>query len=278
MAARDLTPAAAWPPIDWDQPWLAPWRGVGQPVWECWRRRGPAPGALAEALNASGLAPVRFVPQSALPDGVAYESFVHDSGCVPTRDLLHDFFNALCWLRFPRAKAALNRLQATAIRDQGGVQPVRGPLRDALTLFDENALLLQAPESVWAPLQARQWADVFVQQRAAWAVSCPLTWGHALTEKLLSPYKSITAHVWLVPVPAHLPADAAQGPHPWDAWMAPLLTAEQLVHKPFTPLPVLGIPGWCSDNHDPAFYADTTVFRPGLKSVRQPPSDRVQSR
>jgi hypothetical protein len=35
-----------------------------------------------------------------------------------------------------------------------------------------------------------------------------------------------------------------------------------LREKPFTPLPVLGIPGWCQENEDVSFYDDPRVFRP----------------
>jgi hypothetical protein len=44
--------------------------------------------------------------------------------------------------------------------------------------------------------------------------------------------------------------------------MAADLTAEKLAGKPFAHLPVLGVPGWCAANEDPAFYLDTSVFRP----------------
>ena len=48
----------------------------------------------------------------------------------------------------------------------------------------------------------------------------------------------------------------------WDAWLAASLSADALRQKPFTPLPVLGVPGWWQDNQDPAFYGDAGVFRP----------------
>ena len=45
--------------------------------------------------------PVRFVPHESRPRGEAYEAFIARTGCVPTRDNLHDLFNALVWLTFP---------------------------------------------------------------------------------------------------------------------------------------------------------------------------------
>ena len=83
-----------------------------------------------------------------MPRGTAYEQFIFEAGQVPTRENLHDFFNALCWMRFPRTKKRLNELQAAEIA-AAGIQAVRGPVRDACTVFDENAALLHAPEDVY---------------------------------------------------------------------------------------------------------------------------------
>lgn len=240
---------------------MRPWRCLGVPVADATAQPDGELLNVAAELNAAHPAPVRFVPQADLPEGVAYESHIYATRCVPTRDNLHDFFNALCWMRFPHTKQALNRLQAAAIEAAGGVQATRGPLRDALTLFDENVLLLQAPDPLWHALQARDWLRLFVTLRPLWAQATAVTFGHALTEKLVAPYKSITAHVLCLPMPAHLPTDPGHGAHPWDGWLAAQLTPEWLATKPYTPLPVLGIPGWWPANDDPAFYADATVFR-----------------
>ena len=244
--------------IDWLAPWLAPCRTLGEPLAQqvvtghCGRA----------ALNVVGAAPVRFVPQADLPPGMAYEQFIHNTGCVPTRDGLHDFFNGLCWMRFPRTKRLLNRLQADEIQ-AAGVGPVRGPVRDALTLFDENAALLQAPDALWDALLARDWQRLFVDLRPLWAQARLDLFGHALLEKLVAPYKSITTHVYRAPVPIEL-GDGTAG---WDAWLAGRLSAAELGTKPFTPLPVLGMPGWWPANEDPAFYDDAAVFRPARVSA-----------
>ncbi|TDQ45137.1 DUF3025 family protein [Tepidicella xavieri] len=265
MAAAGLTVWQA-PAIDWAAAWMTPWRAWGQALWrqvQAAQSRASAPTAVvATVLQAAGWAPVRFVPQAELPAGVAYESHIFATGSVPTRDNLHDFFNALVWMRFPQTKRALNRLQAQAIEAAGGVGATRGPLRDALTLFDENVLLLQAPEPLWQALRARAWKPLFGALRPLWAQAQVVTFGHALTEKLVQPYKSITAHVLCLPLPRDLPPDPGTGPHPWDAWLAPRLRADWLAAKPYTPLPVMGIPGWCPANEDAAYYDDTEVFRP----------------
>ena len=251
---RGLLPSVA--DIDWSAPWLADWRAVGEPLAQ--RIAGGMPQA--EALNMQNGAPVRFVPQTELPAGQAYEEFIFTHRCVPTREGLHDFFNALCWMHFPLTKLRLNVLQGQAIA-QAGVGAVRGPLRDAATVFDENAALLQAPDALWLALAERHWHEAFVALRPLWQDARWLTFGHAALEKLVQPYKSITVHVWRVPQGlADLPAI--------DAWLAHDLLAGKLASKPFCPMPVLGVPGWWPANQEPSFYADDGVFRP----ARHPPS------
>lgn len=243
-ALQTLRSIAADPP-----PWWRPWQAVAARV----AVHAGAP-SVAEALNrALAAQPVdlaagalRFVPQAALPPGEAYEAYIHRTACVPTRDNLHDLFNGLMWLARPALKRRLNELQAAEIA-RAGIGAVRGPLRDALTLFDENAALLQAPPPLVQALRGRQWHELFVTLRPLWARARLELFGHALLEKLVCPYKSITAHVYLVPPGA---SD--------DLGLAPA----SLVPKPFLPLPVLGVPGWWPANEAPDFYADAEVFRP----------------
>lgn len=208
----------------------------------------------AQALNSAvPSAPVQFVPQSALPAGEAYEAFIYRTGQVPTRDGLHDFFNGLCWLHFPLTKRRLNQLQAAQIAESG-IQPVRGPARDGLTVFDENAAFFQGPDALWDALAAKDWQSLFVTLRPLWAQAHLVLFGHALLEKLVSPRKPITAHVYRAQAATNSIADL-------DAWMAADLRAEKLATKPFAHLPVLGVPGWWPANEDPSFYADASVFR-----------------
>lgn len=240
------------PELDGATPWFAPWWPWIAPAWAHWQLHGE----VAAALNAlPSRAPVEFVAQSALPAGQAYEDFIYARGQVPTRDNLHDFFNGCCWHRFPQTKLRLNQLQGEEIQ-RIGVHATRGPVRDALTLFDENVALLQAPDVLWQALQDRDWHQVFVTLRPQWQEVRWVVFGHALLEKLVQPYKSITAHVYRVA------PEVAAGDHALDAWLAATLTPQHLATKPYQPLPVMGIPGWCIANEDPLFYADREVFRP----------------
>jgi hypothetical protein len=259
----------SWAQVDWAQPWWSGWHTRAQTVWQRWQSGDEA---LSEVLNQlMPEAPVRFVSQAELPEGLAYEQFIFENQRVPTRENLHDLFNACCWGRFPRSKRRLNALQGEVIAREG-IQSTRGSLRDALTLFDENALLLLAPAASWEVLRQHDWSGLFVQQREAWGPAGSIravVFGHALLEKLCQPYRSITAHAYWVPVheacnpkgvglsPADFLDDACL-----DEWLSQRLNAEQLARKPFSPLPVMGIPGWCAGNHLTDFYSDVQVFRP----------------
>ena len=274
--------------IDWSRPWLAPYRAEGEFV-ERAALAGSTAAALDDAVGRGGRASTgsartgvgertglgeraeasgrtgaaqempRFVSHDALPSGEPYERFIFDTGSVPTRDNLHDFFNGLVWLRFPQAKRQLNQLQAAEIA-RYGIGATRGPLRDALTLFDENGAVLDAPPELWDALIARDWRRLFVTERHRWQEARLLVFGHALMEKLVAPRKPATAHVLVS-------SGATRSIASQDDVIAAALDAVHLATKPFVPLPVLGIPGWWSANDDPAFYDDSGVFRPhGLQN------------
>ena len=231
--------------IDWRAPWLAHYKATALEF---------SGSDVAEALNAATGSPVLFVSQSNLPDGQAYEQFIFDTQTVPTRDNLHDFFNGLCWLTFPQTKTKLNQLQAAQLA-LDGVQQTRGPVRDALTLFDENAAFLLAPQPLWDALIARDWQRLFVELRPMWKDAQLVLFGHALLEKLVNPRKPITAHVYHAQPAIYSIAEL-------DAWIAADITADKLASKPFAPLPVLGVPGWWAENEKLSFYEDILVFRP----------------
>ncbi len=249
--------------IDWQRPWLAPWRDAGRLV----QAGVDAGDGVPDTANRFGRAAVRFVSQDALPPGMAYEQFIFERGQVPTRENLHDFFNALCWMVFPQAKRRLNQIQAAEIAARGVA--VRGPVRDAITVLDENGALLHAPDALWEALATRQWQRLFGELRPLWTQAQLVVFGHAALEKLVTPYKSITVHVWRVSQPWSSVAAL-------DTWLAQDLTAARLAAKPFVPLPVLGVPGWWDANEAPGFYADPTVFRPARVRPAPPESPYLQ--
>lgn len=223
-------------------------------------------------LNHRGL-PVRFVMQSELPPGIAYETFISVTGNVPTRDNSHDFFNALVWLTFPQIKAQLNALQASAIAQAsdsgeciGTARFHRGKLRDAATIFDENAaLLVTSNENLTEALRQHRWHDAFVENRAVFERDCEVwLFGHALMEKLIAPYKAITAHAWITVTDKTFFSLPPQNRRMWIDVEVTRRIAGGLMTSDFTPLPVLGVPDWWP-GQDATFYADAAVFRPRRK-------------
>ncbi len=254
--------------IDWSRPWLEALLPCARRVLAeaDWRAALNEAAAAAALCNHRGL-PIRFVPQEDLPRSVAYESFIDATGMVPTRSNLHDFFNALIWLRFPEIKRALNRLQGAEIA-QAEAQGLhsRGRLRDAATIFDENAALVVTFDKAWVQaLRDRHWRDALLDDRDRFGNKVQVTlFGHALLEKLVSPYKAITAHAWVVPV---TPAFFSRPPESQCAWLDSIVSRQitgGFSTQEFTPLPVLGVPGWFP-GQDVGFYADETVFRPFRK-------------
>ena len=252
-SAQSLFNAAGWTAAlpAWLRPYQANIRGlieVARPESSVAQTLNAALANQAPVALTAG--PLQFVPQPDLPEGEAYEAFIARTACVPTRDNLHDLFNGLVWLKFPQLKRRLNELQAQQLAQQG-VQSTRGAVRDALTLFDENAAVLQAPEVLCQALRDRDWHALFVTHRDAWVDACLTLIGHALMEKLTQPRKAITAHVWLIPQHCDL-----------QAHLLEVLTPKLLASKPHWPLPVLGVPGWWAANEVADFYDDEQVFRP----------------
>jgi hypothetical protein len=260
--------------IDWPRPWYDAVRPAFDSL--------PPAASFIERFNANaarlGLQnhrgqPIRFVPQAALPPDAAYEEFIGATGCVPTRENLHDFFNGLVWQTFPLIKRELNALQAAQIAS-AGVGKSRGPARDAATIFDENAALLvvhdaAAGHALVEGLRAHRWHDTLYTQRAMFGAGADAqVWlfGHALMEKLVAPRKAITAHTRVLFAPAAWFGLGWDDRRAWiDMQVAGALAAEGLSTAAFTPLPVLGVPGWWPQQ-DEAFYLDETVFRPRRKA------------
>nr|WP_254699752.1 DUF3025 domain-containing protein [Trinickia violacea] len=260
--------------IDWSRPWFAPFAERGAR----WQRAAlESEAAYLAELNRDACAsgqttgrgkPLAFIAQDDLPPGAAYEAHIGATGCVPTRRNLHDFFNALMWFTFPRIKAALNARQSEAI-DELGIGPTRGGVRDTLTLFDENALLFAtADPSLAEALRNFDWHTLLVENRSAWGERCEVrSFGHALLEKLIAPYKACTGHAWIVEVPnEYFSWSDAQQRALLDETTSASIEREPLASRMFAPLPVLGIPGWWPANDDPAFYDDKQVFRSGRRA------------
>lgn len=254
--------------------WFAPFRpsmpstdprAAGRTDLESLNRLAAARGLRTE----SGL-PLRFVDANEVPSA-AYERVIHERGEVPTRlagpGMLHDWFNAMAWIAWPRTKARLNRLQSDALAACDERTSRRGALRDAATLFDESGVLFVCSDPALVDALRRfDWRALFVEGRDRFRATARVHLiGHGLGEKLLAPYKALCAHAWILGAAPDAPIDALAG-DPLDAAASAQLQPDTLRAAALCPLPLLGVPGWCPDNADPVFYDDARVFRPGRRS------------
>lgn len=227
--------------------------------------------AAAAHVRTSCGAAVRFVPQHdahARGEKRSYERHIAATGEVETREAnWHDLFNALVWIAFPRAKAAINA-QHAALLEEGGEREARrrGPERDALTVFDEGGVIVasSAPE-VFERIVAFEWKELFWRRREELAATTRfLAFGHALYEKALDPFIGMVAKTVFIPVDAAFlamhpdaqreAADRGLAAHFAERSRFPAARA-------MAPMPVLGIPGWHPSTSLESFYDDPVHFR-----------------
>ena len=251
----------------------------------------PGPAALnalavreTPVIRTGGGMPIRFVAPAPGAAGAIephYEERVYREGAIETRPgNWHDTFNALAWLSWPRTKAALNvlhLLEMTAAAERlerpaecRVPQPDtrRGAARDMATLFDENGIVFACADSALEQLiRGFCWTEAFSERRDRCQANLRcFVFGHALLDKARAPYKGMTGHALIFPVsreflqrPISLQVDVL------DACAAAWFADRSNLDSPrrFAPVPLLGLPGNCDDNADPAYYDDIIVFRPG---------------
>lgn len=270
-----LTPAAlAHPAFDPLRPWLAQLEEQREGEPRGWpglaRLNALAESAPMRPRSASGQ-PIRFCPPTTAGAG-HYEQRIHDAGEVATRPgNLHDLFNALAWLAFPRTKAALNARHVARLPVEG---PVRGPLRDLLTLFDEGGVIVacapQACPGVEAMVRDFRWQALYWEHRDTLLREARFVLlGHSAYEKALSPYPGITCKALFLPAPGqllegHLPALVDWLDGEAAAWLGNL--PDDASPRQMAPLPVFGYPGWLAEGNHAGFYADRRWFRDGRRA------------
>ncbi len=222
--------------------------------------------ALRDRARAAGAplpAGLRFVCE--LEPDAYYEMHIGATGEVPSRARnWHDWFNALAWLAWPRAKAALNRRHVRAIA-RGEAK--RGPLRDAATLLDECGVIVAvADPRLGQLLDDMRWRELFIERRDDWGRRIAAhTLGHALMETGLTPHLGWCGKALIMEVEAgFFELLAEEQADRLDAELAARLDDDGFLASPraLCPLPLLGIPGWWPDNENPAFYDNADYFRP----------------
>lgn len=212
--------------------------------------------ALAADLNIRQAGqPLRFVASNEPLSAAGYETGIGERGEVPSRENnLHDFLNALVWLRFPQLKSALNARHCQALTEHPEERRQRGRLRDQLTLLDESGLLVASSKpELLERLREKCWVELFWEARAEVIEHMQfIVVGHGLLDKCLAPFPAMTGKcLFLHPAENSLEA--------LDALAARMVCDAESLELP--PLPIQGVPGWDS-NDEPDYYRNTAIFRP----------------
>ena len=211
---------------------------------------------------------IRFVPQvtSAQEFSHQYEPRIFLAGEIQTRsNNWHDFFNALVWMTFPKTKAVLNQIHYDEMqRALQNVQKQRSLLRDAATLFDESGVVVVSSQrDLIALLKNHEWKQLFWEQRKAVLSSmCFFVFGHGLYEKALNPYIGMTGKGIMIHVEeTFFKQTISEQIVAVDSMLEPIWLREKLLSADLTPVPILGYPGWYSDNCYSTFYNNKQYFR-----------------
>lgn len=223
---------------------------------------------LASGIRTANGLPLTFVPPGEADGRASYEAAIAASGAVPTRtENWHDLFNALCWMAWPLAKAAINAQHVAILGERGSEEARRrGPERDALTLFDEGGVAVASSDpTLLALIRDFEWKALFWERRAELEARVKFfAFGHACLEQSLAPYIGMVAKTVFVPVDElfHVLPPEAQVPRV-DELLARHFASRARFASPksMAPMPVLGVPGWHFAGQDEAFYDDPVHFR-----------------
>jgi len=201
-----------------------------------------------------------------------YEPRCYLSGEVQTREHnLHDLFNALVWLTFPQSKAAINARHYCALTQAvSSLQSQRGSVRDMATLFDESGVIIACSNSHLAKLLCDfKWKELL------WSCRDEVTaqmgfyiFGHGLYEKAIQPYVGITGQGLLLPVEKeYFTWSMARKIQHLDERVSAYINDDThcLDTRELTPVPLLGVPGWSTDNMREEYYDNQHYFRAGRR-------------
>ena len=220
---------------------------------------------------ASGLALDMQPQDDALPfPEMGYEERVFKTGIISTREQSwHDLFNAFIWILFPQTKILLNALHMQELHKQPGKK--RTPARDAITHLDESGIIIASTDTeILQSLKAHQWQQALVKNRSGWLPgdqqnTAAFVFGHGMYEKAFKPFIGFTGKAYCLSVPEDFFSLSKMEQY---KVLDGLLRDDIKQHNRLadsaylSPLPILGVPGWYSANHDPEFYNNKNYFRP----------------
>ena len=188
-------------------------------------------------------------------------------------DSLHDLLNALVWLTFPKTKRAISEAHvALGVNPDPKTRPRR---RDVLTVFDESGMIvLSKRDDLREMNRSHQWRELFVTHRGDFCAQArPILFGHGAMEQLgkqlPNAHRGLTAKALWLPLPVTVSLFEL------DCYLAACIANGERLHEEerVTPMPLLGLPGWFTENQSPDCYNDESVFRP-----RRPSALRVAAR
>lgn len=191
-----------------------------------WPLRADFDALYAEHATARGAEPLRFVENVKKTDkhdgdklvlARLYDGRIALGSEVPTRERdWHDFFNALCFATYPRAKRALHRRQFAILQrriEPGATRlpPARIPEQDSLTLFDEGGAVVATEARSAQQLMAAPEADRAELLRELSDSKCAriIPFGHALFEHLVEGLRCPGGSTRIVELPTLNLPDAA---------------------------------------------------------------------
>lgn len=215
-----------------------------------------------------------LLPKQAKKSVKYYERIINEDGEIPTRsNNWHDFFNALCWLTFPKIKATISHLHFCAINNYLNLDEqasnIRGGVRDLLTLFDEGGVMVvinnKAKINFEKLIKNHQWRELFWDNREQLITDVKfIIIGHAILDKVRNPYSGITAKALF----SNVENNIFTNPQELITYLD-INVAEKLINqnnnlntKLLCPLPIFGYPTWFEGNDQLEFYNNIEVFRP----------------
>ena len=175
----------------------------------------------------------------------------------------HDFFNAMIWMRFPNTKKTLNSLHFNTASNRE-IGSNRSTLENRITQFDEcGAVIITSNKTLLELIRKHQWKELFIKHKDSFEseIKC-VVFGHAIFEKALTPYIGMTCHCLLIEDSRLLQEVQEANYTSLDLYLAELWehTISTNIGR-FNAFPVLGIPGYWSDQSD-SFYKNEQYFRP----------------